>query len=362
MKKVIALHILCIALAVVRPMRGHSEGDSASEGKTPTLYKNEYVGVKNPLPLPPKQLPPVEDAAIGLDNWYFRLAASAGYYRMGPEIERAFQQIEDFFSGKTVHLSVINFDTKVSMKAAEQVKRAETSVLPMSDIGFGVVAGKHRFELSLGIAGMVSLNTIDADTPMTIYEDPGGNIDERPMAKLGFVNETTGIGYYHLQAVMNEEVWIVAPSCTYDITLFNAGWGALSAGGGISLVIIAAKQDFTFKAERTDLSGAPYSSRILEGKLQSTAANDIGPRATVHLGYRKRLGESMMMDIRLGVSAGYVDVHREVDGGATIFMGGDALPVSFPLSSITVGGNPIKSSETNRIELMGIFIQAGLML
>lgn len=360
MKRFFIIHALNALITLFYMTRASSAGMALDEGKTPSLYKNEFVGTKNSPT--DKTIVTDKGALAGLENWYFRLAASVGYYRMGPEIERAFQQIEDFFSGKEVHLKAINFDTFVSMKASEPVKRAETSILPMSDIGFGVMAGKSRFELSMGIAGMVSLNTINTDTSLTIHEDTGGSIDDRPMAKLGFVNETTGNGLYRLQAVMNEEVWIITPSLTYDYRWLSASWGALSLGAGISLVLISAKQDFSFKMERTDLSGTEYSSRILEGTLQSTAANDIGPRIMVHLGYQRKIGESMTMDIRFGVSAGYVDVHREVDGGATIFMGGDALPVSFPISSITVGGNPIKSSETNRIELMGIFIQAGILL
>ncbi len=298
----------------------------------------------------------------GLDDWYFRFGASAGYYRMGPEIERALQQIEDFFSGKEVRMSALNFDTTMTMKSSNQVKRAETAVLPMTELGFGYGRKKSRIELTLGIAGMATLNTINEDSPMTIHEDATGDIDDRPMAKLGFVNEFTGIGHYRLQVVMNEEVWIVSPSLVYDYIYYSGSMGLLSVGTGVSLMILTVKQDLEFRAERTDVSGSPLSERVLEGSLQSTAVNDMGPRVQLHLGYRKRITEMMEIDFRLGVSAGYVDVHRDVDGASTIFMGGDALPVSFPLSSVTVGGQPVKSRETNRIELMGIFIQAGISI
>ncbi len=296
------------------------------------------------------------------DEWYLRLGASAGYFRMGPEIERALGQIEDFFSGKQVRMNAVNFDATVTMTARDSVERAKTSVLPMSELGVGYGRGRGRLELSLGIAGMVKLNTINADTPMVIHEEVKPDIDDCPMAKLGFVDPATGDGTYRLRMVMNEEVWIVTPSCTYDYTWLAARWGMMTAGASLSLVMLSVKQEIRFRADRVDVSGDPYSERVMEGSVQSIAVNDMGPRLQLHLGFRRKMSDSYGLDVRIGASAGYVDVHRDVDGASTIYMGGSALPISFPMTAVTVNGTPFRSRETNRIELMGVFIQAGISI
>ncbi|TAL29584.1 MAG: hypothetical protein EPN93_21080 [Spirochaetes bacterium] len=311
---------------------------------------------------PDERIDPAREEGEGADEWYTRLGASAGYYRMGPEIENALGQIEDFFSGKDVRLSAVNFDTTVTMTARDSVKRARTSVLPMTELGLGHGRGRHRFELSLGLAGMVKLNTIDADTGMTIHEEVKPDIDDCPMAKLGFVDPVSGNGDYRLQMVLNEEVWILSPTFTYDYSFFQAPWGMLTAGTSLSLMILTLKQDIRFRARRTDISADPYSERLLEGSVQSTAVNDAGVRLQAYCGYRKYFSDSCTLDLRMGVSAGFVDVHRDVDGASTIYMGGDVMPISFPLSSITVDGKPFKTRETNRVQLTGIFIQAGISI
>jgi len=312
--------------------------------------------------IPGEMIEPVWVDPDSADEWYFRLGASAGYYRMGPEIERALGQIEDFFSGGDVRLRAVNFDTTVTMTARDSIERAGTSVLPMTELGLGYGKARHRLEMSLGLAGMVKLNTVNSNTAMTIHEEVRPDIDDCPMAKLGFVDPSTGNGQYRLQLVMNEEVWILSPSLTYDYSFYAAPWGMMTVGTSLSLMILTVKQEIRFRAERTDISGGAYGDRVMEGYVQSTAVNDMGPRLQVHCGYRKNFSDSYTVDLRLGVSAGFVDVHRDVDGASTIFMGGDALPISFPLSSVTVDGKPFRSRETNRVELTGIFIQAGISL
>jgi hypothetical protein len=332
---------------------------NAERGRDTSLYD---LGRRGGALIPDEIIEPAWEAPRGLDDWYVRLGASVGYYRMGPEIERALGQIEDFFSGKDVRLSAVNFDTTVTMTARGNIERAETSVLPMSELGFGYGQGRSRLEFSVGLAGMVKLNTINADTPMVIHEAVLPDINDCPMAKLGFVDPSTGNGTYRLRMVLNEEVWLLSPAVTYDYAWFASSWGMLTLGTSLSLVIITVKQEIRFKAERTDLSGAPYSERVLEGAVQSTAVNDMGPRLQVHAGYRQMMSGGYGIDVRFGVSAGFVNIHRDVDGASTIYMGGDALPISFPLTSVTVDGRPFQSRETNRIELMGVFLQAGISI
>jgi hypothetical protein len=197
---------------------------------------------------------------------------------------------------------------------------------------------------------------------MTIHEDVKPDINDCPMAKLGFVDPVSGNGDYRLRMVLNEEVWILSPSFTYDYSFFQAPWGMMTVGTSLSLMILTLKQDIRFRAERNDISGAPFSERMLEGRVQSTAVNDAGPRLQIYCGYRKNISDSCTLDLRMGASAGFVDVHRNVDGASTIYMGGTVMPISFPLSSITVDGKPFRTRETNRVLLTGIFIQAGISI
>lgn len=350
---------MLLMMALLPGYRGALSGEENQPERNTSLYD---LGKHGGALIPDEIIEPVWEAPEGLTDWYLRLGASAGYYRMGPEIESALGQIEDFFSGKQVRLSAVNFETTVSMTARENIERAETSVLPMSELGFGYGRGRSRLEFTLGIAGLVKLNTIDADTPMLIHEEVRPDINDCPMAKLGFVDPATGNGLYRLRMVLNEEVWILSPALTYDYAWYAAPWGMMTLGASLSLVILTVKQEIQFRAERTDISGAPYSERVLEGSVQSIAVNDMGPRLQVHAGYRWMTSGGYGLDVRFGASAGYVDIHRDVDGASTIFMGGGALPISFPLTSITVDGRPFKSRETNRIELMGLFIQAGISI
>ena len=294
------------------------------------------------------------------DNWYFKLAGSTSYYRMGSGVEQALQQMDDVFSGKEIKLSVINLDTTLTMKAHGDVKRAETNVLPSTELGFGYASGRHRFEFAVGFAGLVKLNTIDVDTTMTMHEDVAADINDSPMAKMGFVDQATGNGEYRLEVVLNEEMWILTPSLSYDYAFFERPWGHITAGGSLGLVIISMRQSLDFRAERTDIGGTGYSERVMEGSVRSTAMNDIGPQVRLHLGYKRPIFKKYDIDFRLGVSYGYVDINRKVDGSSTIFMGSDALPISFPLSAVDVDGKPLKTRETTRLELAGIFIQAGI--
>lgn len=298
--------------------------------------------------------------ALGEEGWYFKTSVTVSYISMGPEVERSLGQVESFFNGGRVRFSLLNFSPEFTMKSDEKIKRAATNFLPTSSTCFGFISGRHQFEADIGLAGMLPINTIDADTYMTLKEDISGDPDDRPMANLGFVDPDTGTGRYSLMTVMNEEVWILNPSLCYDYIISSGETGRFSAGGSLGLLIVSATQSIRFKFSRIDYDGETYSKRVIAGNAMSTSINDVGPIARIFGSYRISLW-GLMSELRAGVHYGFVDMHRHVDGSGTMYMGGDVMPVSYSTSSMTVDGRSIKNEETTRLEMAGFFIQIGMV-
>jgi hypothetical protein len=61
------------------------------------------------------------------------------------------------------------------------------------------------------------------------------------------------------------------------------------------------------------------------------------------------------MEVRLGANYGYVYLNRDVDGVGQAVLG-DTLYGTFPLTSLG-----FKSKETNKFEMLGGFIQVGIV-
>ena len=197
---------------------------------------------------------------------------------------------------------------------------------------------------------------------MTLTEEcDNSDPNNCPKGKLGFVDPVTQKGTYDFTMIINENVWIITPTFYYDYILATKKWGRVSVGGAFGLVFLSARQRFEFSAVRTDVpldTGEvtdPYKSRRMEAVADSTAVNDVGPVFRLYVGFKRRLVKNMFSEIRIGGNYGFVNLTRDVDGAGRAMLG-DTLVASFPAEALG-----FKDHEINRFDLVGFFIQAGLV-
>lgn len=343
----LVVYILCAFLFVTPPLSAQRKAKMELTAEKDFSRKGKSKDKKN-------------GRSIAAENWYFKMSGSVSYINMGSEVKQALGQVESLFDGGDVRFELLNFSPEFSMKSDTSVKRATTNFLPTVNTGFGYIMGKHRFEIEFGFAGMVPLNTIDVKTDMTLSEEVCSDLDDCPMAKLGFVDPATGKGEYELDVVMNEEIWLFAPAVSYDYQLTEKPWGKVSVGGSLGLMVLSATQRVKFRFERTDIDESVYGSRVMEGDAMSTTMNDVGPILKIFGSYRVPLW-GINTEVRAGVHYGFVNMQRHVDGSGTMYMGGDVLPVSFSTSAMSVDEKGFNDTETTRISMAGIFLQVGIL-
>lgn len=298
-------------------------------------------------------------------NWYLHVSGSTSYFNLGQDFTRAIGQIEGLFAGQSLQLPLLTMNTGFSMKSEQTIRRAPTYFIPTGNIALGFRRGKHSFEGEFAFAGVVPLNTIDGDTSMRLTEAricSSAELDQCPMAKLGFVDQSTGQGNYQLKIAMNENIWLLSPTLYYNYSLTKLRIGKLILGGGAGVVFLSARQQITFSARRSDIQPSAstalqgYQSRVIEGVAQSTAISDPGPIVRLYVALQPPPLKGVQSMFRIGVSYGFVNLRRDVEGSGSVILG-DTLTASFPTTSLGFSGK-----DTTRFEMFGVFIQAGILL
>lgn len=310
------------------------------------------------------QLDPRANRAFFTHTWYIKASTTVNYFNLGSEFQGVIRQIEGAFGGDALNMKLLNVNADFSMTTGQKVKRAPTYFLPTGNLALGFYFGKHQVELEFGLAGLVPLKTIDLDTTMTLRDQTAGCSGTAcQMASLGFVDPVSRTGQYAFRMTMNEDVWILTPSLAYDYVFLTRKWGRMSLGGAAGAMILSTSQQIAFKAVRTDPitptpPEKPLESRILQGSASSTNVTDIGPIFRMHVTYRPpplTKFWNTQMEVRLGANYGYVYLNRDVDGVGQAVLG-DTLYGTFPLTSLG-----FKSKETNKFEMLGGFIQVGII-
>ncbi|MBF0351340.1 MAG: hypothetical protein HQM11_09935 [SAR324 cluster bacterium] len=289
---------------------------------------------------------------LSSSDWHFKLGFSSIYTMgLGPEMDAVIGQIEGFAAGKEVNLDILHYHTSLKLFPDEKMARTDTDFLPTVNLGLSHQWGQHQIELDVGILGLISLNTINLNTRAIMRESTCDG--SCPMADLGFVNAGTGEGLYRLRVVMNENIWILTPSIYYDYTLSEGSWGRMFVGGGAGFLILTLIQDLQIQLERQD---SVLEKRAIEISAFSSAINQPGPIGRLYGGMR--MGA---VEVRAGLNYGWVSLIRDVDGSGTVYLGNDQLDVTFPLSSVSVAKRRFESQEINKLEVMGLFIHAGVV-
>ena len=287
-------------------------------------------------------------------KWYLKPSFYVNYYNLGSDIQKAFDQISGIFGGDPLRMQIATKTTTLNINASSEVGRAATNILPTGNFGGGYIMGKHRFEFDLGLAGLVPLNTADISTTATVREQCSGALSDCPLARLGFVDENTLAGEYSLKFVINERIWILTPTFHYDWLWRQESWGTVAFGGSLGAMFLTAIQNVEFQARRTDGPTGSLDTRVLEGAASSTAVGDWGPQMRLFANYRRNV-KGFDIDIRVGVSYGWVTLDRNVDGIGQALIG-DQIAASFPLSAIGIANR-----EATKFELLGFYLQAGVM-
>jgi hypothetical protein len=299
------------------------------------------------------------------NDFYIKASATTGYYFFGGSFASTIGQVEGIFNGDVINMQITSMNVNQQIISDKKVQRANTAVLPTGDICLGYTMGRHQFELAMGIAGMVKLNTIQVQNGATMRELPGGDpadLKSWPLSNIGLVSKTTHEGRYNLGVTMNEELWIWSPVLTYDFIIMEKPWGRLSAGGGAGVMFLSITQKIKFRMDRTDADPGVINQRSLESSVLSTAVGDFGPVVRLFAGYRKTVLKGIDVDVRLGASWGFVTLTRHVDGSGTVYMGNDTtLPISFPSSAMTAGGDQLANKAKTTMNLIGVFLQVGIV-
>lgn len=317
------------------------------------------------------QLDPRANRAFFTHTWYIKASTTVNYFNLGSDFQGVIKQIEGAFGGDNLNMKLLTINTDFQMSTATKVQRAPTNFLPTGNLSLGFYFGNHQLELEFGLAGLVPLKTVDVDTSMTLKEtrapaagDPDCSTTANcPLAKYGFVDPTSRTGQYSFKMTMNEDVWILTPSISYDYIFLTRKWGRMSFGLGAGAMILSTSQQIAFKAVRTDPIAVtpplePLGARVLQGSANSTNVTDIGPIFRAHLTFRPPPVTKFwntQLEVRIGGNYGFVYLNRDVDGTGQAIMG-STLYGSFPLTSLG-----FKSKEVNKFEMMGGFIQVGIV-
>jgi len=310
------------------------------------------------------QLDPRANRAFFTHTWYIKASTTVNYFNLGSEFQGVIKQIEGAFGGDPLNMKVLNVNADFSMSTGQKIQRAPTNFLPTGNLSLGFYFGKHQLELEFGLAGLVPLKTVDVDTTMTLEDrSTGCSGTGCKMAYLGLVDPVSRKGQYSFKMTMNEDVWILTPSLSYDYVFLTRKWGRMSFGGAAGAMILSTSQQIAFKAVRTDPITPtpplqPLESRILQGSANSTNVTDIGPIFRAHITYRPPPVTKFwntQMEVRIGGNYGFVYLNRDVDGVGQV-IAGDVLYGTFPLSSLG-----FKNKEVNKFEMMGGFIQVGIV-
>ncbi len=349
-KKLSILLIRILIVVFTGLMISSAYADSEKSNRIPS--GQEAISDTSKAPEPEKK--------SSLDGWYFKPSFYVNYYNIGTELNDELAAIGNLFSAYPVQLKVLQYSPIIKMNSSSKIERMPTNFIPSGNIGFGLVRGRHKFEFDIGIAGLVTLNTIDEKTRMTLTEMPSSDPDDHVMQDLEFVN-SDGVGTYSLDVKMNEDQWIITPAFSYEYEAMKKPWGDLSVGGSLGLVIMTLSQNIEFKAKRLDIDTSdPYSDRVLEGKVMSSAANDFGPIIRLFVTLKRKVMGKYKTDFRFGFNYGFVNVERDVDGYGILLLGGQAMPTSFAVDKLSVDGESFKNKEKNTFELNGVFFQVGI--
>lgn len=339
--------LLMMFLLVAAQVQAQEQADSPTESKLRVASEKNLVGYQH---------------GLNPSQWYWKISFNVNQTQdLGSDLEGALDQIEGVFNGDKVKLKVLHLNPELTIHPDEEIHRAETTFIPTLNFGFGRMFGKHQLEFDVGLMALLPLTTIDYNNSVTLRETTicdDSNRDDCPLANLGFVDPLTGEGKYNLDLRANEEIWIVSPSVYYDYAWLSRPWGQVTAGTSLGLFFASVQQKLEFVLEREDIGEDPSETRKLEGNALSTAINGFGFGLRVYSGVQIEY-DSYRLDLRLGVQHTEVDLVRNVDGSATIFMGGTELPVSLPLSALEVQGEKLKDQETNHLELQGAFFHIG---
>jgi len=311
------------------------------------------------------QLDPRAGRAFFAHTWFIKASTTMNYFNLGQGFKSAINQIQGAFTGDNLNMQLATSNPSISMQTADQVQRAPTYFLPTGNMSLGFYFGKHQIELEMGFAGLVPLNTINLNTTMTLTDKTAGCSGTAcDMAAYGFVNPASRTGQYAFKMNMNENVWILTPSFTYDYIFLTRKWGRMSFGGAVGAMILSTSQQIVFSATRTDLTQieAPTSyqqPRILQGSANSTNVADIGPIFRLHLTYRPPPISKFwntQTEFRIGANYGWVYMNRDIDGSGQAVLANGTLNASFPMSSLG-----FQSHMVTKFEMVGGFIQAGIV-
>lgn len=334
-----------------------------------TTKSAEKMGIPSPgesapenivEPLPSEQ----QEHLLGRGKWYGYLSGRLNYFNLGKDFTRAISQIEGLFSGQNISMPLMTMNTSFSMQTSQKISRAPTYFIPTGTTGIGFIEGRHSFELEFSIAGAVPLNTIQTDTPMVLSEHRVCNnseLDSCPLAKLGFVNQSSGQGAYQVSVNLNENIWIISPAFGYNYDFSVRQNGKFSIGAACGAMLISARQQLTFSARRIDVVPSAsaelqsYQSRVIDGIAQSTAVSSVGPLFRLFVGFNLPRWNEIQSFFRAGISYGFVYLNRSVDGSGTVNLG-DTLQASFPTTNL--GFNPV---DPTKFEMLGGFLQFGIL-
>ncbi len=264
-------------------------------------------------------------------------------------------QLGDLFQGKEVTTYAKGFGDTFSMTTASSQNPTPLN----SNFGYGLAWGFDlkgsepiSIEMSIITMGLLPWTTLDESTTMTLVENCKTTICH--LENSGFVDSTTKKGEYSFSAAVSEELVITSPMFGVNYALTNLGTGELQVGIAAGAIFASHRQQIQFSSVRSDDSSSTVA-KALEGRIQRTSVGDFGPIAALHLAYDFPLFAAMGGRVKLGFHYGFVDLQQTTTGTLNSIIGGTEVSVS-PISEL--GFAP---ESTVRLELMGAFLQAGIV-
>lgn len=298
----------------------------------------------------------VPPAAVAADSWYLDVAIGTDILFWDADLKSAITQAENSFNGSEINVNHSDFKTSMYLVSAKKVKRAATPFMPGIHFRFGKAFGKHAIDLGLGVSGLLPTSSIEMQSSMLLEEyricNPS-NLTPCPLARLGYVEDSTAQKDYILTLTMNEVYTLIAPTVGYSYKTMQLLDGDLFARASVSFLAMSSKQRIDYLAYPQSTTTTTHA---LQGVLESTQTSDIGFKVAFSGLWNYYTLSDYQLWLELGITYGIVNMNRTVNGYGSIIYN-DSIAASYSHSD-----NEIAWQSSDTFYLTGFFINAGVRL
>lgn len=193
-----------------------------------------------------------------------RLGMQSEVFYFGPKVENFISQLENTLNAGDIRLRDSDFNTTFYMTPEKRMGRQAAPIFSgfMVELPF---TQRNQMEFTFSFGGILNLpqNTLFYQGPAELNEVKlctPSNIVECPLARWGFVQQSSGSEFYQLTATGNEFYWGIHLGTTllWQKKLWDF-YGSFFPALMVQYYQLYSRQDFSFQLNRMDSSQNSYA-------------------------------------------------------------------------------------------------------